>query len=49
MATPTEAIGAIDKFIEIAKEIAKLPALVLPQYQRRGDRNGHRRRGDTAR
>lgn len=30
--TPDLALGAFDKFISIAKELAKLPALVLPQY-----------------
>src|SRR5947209_1125752 len=27
------ALEALDKFIDISKELAKLPALLLPQYQ----------------
>lgn len=29
----TPALGILDKFISVASELAKLPALVLPQYQ----------------
>jgi hypothetical protein len=31
--TPVVALEGLDKFISVAKELAKLPALVLPQYR----------------
>jgi hypothetical protein len=33
MPSVVKSLDIFDKFINIAKEIAKLPALVLPQYQ----------------
>lgn len=33
------AIAIIDKFITLGKELAKIPAMVLPQYQSAGCRS----------